>query len=98
MAAAAYLEHLFGDLWVDGATGTAIPINGLSAAVTTWHDDAISLTIFSALRNLPHPFTAPRDITVKFHGLQENDYTVDINHQPARYTKDELEQGIHITI
>jgi len=79
LTASAYLERLFGGVWIDGATKTATPIDGAKAEVVSWDGSAISLKITSALAGLRSPYKGEREIIVKFGGLPDGSYTVGVN-------------------
>lgn len=77
----------------------AIPVDGLSAAVTSWADNTISLTVTNALGSLPLPYTETRKVTVRFGRLQARRYTVIVNGQTfGNVDREELEEGITIRL
>lgn len=79
LAASAYLERQFGSVWVDGATQTTTPIDGVTARVTSWTNQVISLQLDSAMRHLPRAFTGAQRLVVRFGNLPPGTYCVRIN-------------------
>ena len=64
LAAAAYLELLFGALHVDLGRRSVTPIDGVAVSHVRWAPHQVELTLSSSLQNLPAPYAEPRDITV----------------------------------
>jgi hypothetical protein len=99
LAAAAYLERLFGAVWVDGAARVAVPIDGVAARVQSWDDGRIALEVRSALANLERPFVEAREITVKFGRMRPGNYDITINgKQYDDMTRERLQKGVTVRI
>ena len=64
LAAAAYLELLFGALHVDLGRRSVTPIDGVAVSDERWSADQVELVLSSSLLNLPAPYTEPRSVTV----------------------------------
>jgi len=64
LAAAAYLERHVGDVWVEVAGRTVVPINGVRVTDIRWEDGAVTMQIESALADLPLPYIEPQDVRV----------------------------------
>ncbi len=99
LAAAAYLDAKFGTVWVDGETKRAFAIDGVRASVVSWDGHAISLHVDNVLKDLPHPYSAEREIKIKFGGLNRATYDVTVDGQAFRNrTAEELETGLTVRI
>jgi len=84
LTSSAYLERLFGGVWVDGAAKSVTPIDGVRAVLVSWKGKAISLKVESALTSLKAPFKGARDIAVKFGHMTAGPWTITINGETHR--------------
>ncbi len=99
LAATAYLERHFGNVWVDGRAKTAVAIDGATAEVTGWANGHIELSVANALQHLSAPYTARRNILLEFGNLVEEAYEITLNGQDMGQLKSEtLEHGLQIEI
>ena len=99
LGASAYLEARFGNVWVDGAKQSIIPIDGAEAEIEAWADDSISIKISSALKSLSAPYEAEREFIVKFGSLPNLRRDITVNGKTFKdVTKEELESGLTIRI
>lgn len=98
LAAAAYLERLFGSLLVDLTSQKVYPIDGVHAVLTGGGCDPWQLAVSSALAALLSPYRVPREVTVNFTGISESSYHININGNPHVYTQQELRDGITLII
>ncbi len=99
ISSAAYLEHYFGSVWIDGKVKLVVPIDGVSAEITSWQNDHIVMKIENALLNLPYPFTGERKLIVKFGHMPLDSYTVEINGQKfENMTREEMITGTEIVV
>ncbi len=73
LAASAYLERRWGAVYLDVAARQAFAIDGVTVQVATWTEDAVSLNIASALRDLPLPYREAREITLRAGGWERLD-------------------------
>ena len=73
LAASAYLERHWGTLYLDVATRQAFAIDGVTVRVESWTEDAVSLTVASALRDLAMPYRETREITLRAGGWEQLD-------------------------
>lgn len=73
LAASAYLERHWGTIYLDVAVRRAFAIDGMTVKVESWTADAVSLTIASALRDLPMPYREPREIILRAGGWERLD-------------------------
>ena len=64
LAAAAYLELLFGALHVDLGRRSVTPIDGVAVNDVRWSTNQVELVLSSSLQSLPVPYTEPRNITI----------------------------------
>ena len=99
LAATAYLEENFGNVWVDGRAETAIAIDGATAEVEKWTNGHIELSVTNALRHLASPYSERRTILLKFGYLDEDAYTVTLNGRDlGEQKRNVLERGLEIEI
>ncbi|MHC4986525.1 MAG: hypothetical protein ACYTFO_10270, partial [Planctomycetota bacterium] len=81
LTSSADLQKRFGDVWVDGESKLAVGIDGVTACVLAWKEDAVDLLIESNLAKLPDPYTEPRELLVKFGRMPAGPLTVWVNGQ-----------------
>lgn len=99
LAATAYLERHFGGVWVDGSSRKAVAIDGVTAEVTGWSDNAIELSVVNALGDLAMPHSARREIPLKFGHLVEDAYRIVVNKQHlGDFPRETLEMGLKIEV
>ena len=79
LSASAYLEHAFGDVWVDGERKSITPIDGVYAKIDSWLDNSLELSVRSALETLKSPYTDRRAVRIKFGSLAHSSYKLSIN-------------------
>ena len=79
LAASAYLERMFGSVWVDCAARRVTPIDGVTVASCDWRDGALALEVRSALATLTYPYSERRQISVRFGGVPGPGLAVRIN-------------------
>ncbi len=68
LAARAYLERHLGAVYLDMAARRALAVDGVQVEVQRWDDLHIHLDIRSALRSLPVPYRAARDVVIRAGG------------------------------
>ena len=99
LTASAYLERLFGSIWIDGRTRTATPIDGLKASVVAWEGSGISIEVASALSDLPSAYSGERVAVLRFGNLQDGPYSVTVNGEaPQDTVAERLRSGISIRV
>ena len=99
LAASAYLERHFGNVWVDGRTKTAVAINGAIAVAKEWTDGHIELSVTNALRHLVSPYIERRTILLRFGYLADDAYKITLNGRDlGEQRRDSLEHGLEIEI
>ncbi len=95
LGASAYLDILFGSVWVDGTDQKVIPIDGVKAHIVSWDGNRISLEVESALKDLKAPYLGKRELTVKFGRLGDPSYLLTLNgNDRQNISRQELENGI----
>ena len=103
LAASAYLERLFGTVWIDAEKKKAVPIDGLTVDDVAWQRGEIKISVSSALANLKAAYSGSRVISIKFGFMsgvaprQIRKVTVN-GKEFLSPSKAELEKGILITL
>ncbi|MDD9948363.1 MAG: hypothetical protein OXU48_02390 [candidate division Zixibacteria bacterium] len=99
LSATAYLERIFGSVWVNVAAQEVTAIDGVTAEASGWTNGHIELFVRNALQHLASPYTTPRKIVVKFGNPVEETYRIRLNDQDiGALTKEALEQGLETEI
>lgn len=99
LSATAYLERLFGGVWVNVSAQKVTAIDGVTVEASGWSDGRIELSVANALQQLASPYTDRRRIQVKFGYMDEDAYRIGINGQiRGEWKKETLAQGLEIEI
>ncbi|MEI6514090.1 MAG: hypothetical protein WCO51_12590, partial [bacterium] len=99
LAAGAYLERYFGNVWVDTETKTVVPIDGVRAELIAWEQNQVKLIVKSALDTLPCPYTEQRNILIKFGNMPTGHFDINVNGEAiANLSSEQLRGGITICI
>ena len=97
LAAAAYLELLFGALHVDLSRRTVTPIDGVTVNDARWSDGQVALAVSDSLQSLPVPYTEPRSITITVEPAPAP-ITVRANGQGLAVAPDGGRQSLEVTL